>query len=236
MRKELSKKSLFLLGIIAQEPINPYTLYKLLSYSKRNHLRSKTPAQTVFSIIKTLHRQRFISGERRKYGLMPEMTVYSITKKGQEVLKRNLLFYISFPEDVLTNLVLSVILLSDLNKDDVLQALHKYRVNMEGEIATREKEASSAGEKFHLTRKIALKHIINVERVNLDTVNELIKTLEANPQFKQSPIPWWRDEFNKEDRNVNTSRQSDRKSSGRRVREQLPGRSGATTRVIRQDS
>ena len=195
MGEDLSRTALFVLGIIANDPINPYTMCKLVNYNTRN-LRNKIPAQTIFSIIKILNKKGLISGKKTKNGNMPEMTVYSITPKGEKLLKQNLILYISSPEDALTNLVLSLMLIRYLDKKEVLKALDEYRDKIKVDIATRKKILSSAEkDDDSSTRRISAKHILNMHKVNLKTVNELIESLEANPQYKTFPIPWWRDEF-----------------------------------------
>jgi DNA-binding PadR family transcriptional regulator len=194
MGEELSRTALFVLGIIANEPTNPYTMCKLVNYNRKN-LRNNIPAQTIFSIIKILNKKSLISGKRIKNGNMPEMTVYSVTSKGQKVLKQNLMSYISSPEDPLTNLVLSLMLICYLDKADVLKALDEYREKIKADINTRKKILAGTKDNSLFTRAISARHIINTQKVNLKTVDELIQNLEANPQCKDFPIPWWRDDF-----------------------------------------
>ena len=157
-------------------------------------------------IIKILDREGLISGKRIKNGNIPEMTVYSITPKGEKILKRNLMLYISFPEDALTNLVLSLMLICYLGKEEALKALEAYRDKIKVEIATRKKLLSSGERSVSFTHDIAAKHVLNMEKVNLKTVNELIESLEANPQCKNFPIPWWKDEFHRKDKTRKNAR------------------------------
>lgn len=195
MGENLTKTALFILGIIANDPINPYTMCKLVNYNRRN-LRARMPAQTIFSIIKVLNKKGLISGKRVKNGNMPEMTVYSITAKGKTLLKQNLRLYISFPEDPLTNLVLSLMLIGYLDKEEILKALAEYRDKIKVDIDTRKKLLSAVeNDKKLITRVISAKHIMNINKVNLKTVTELIESLEDNRQCNNFPIPWWRDEF-----------------------------------------
>jgi DNA-binding PadR family transcriptional regulator len=194
MAEDLSKTALFILGIIANEPTNPYAMCKLVNYNRRN-LRNKVPAQTIFSIIKILNKKGLIAGKRIKNGNMPDMTVYSITTKGEKTLKQNLMTCISFPEDPLTNLVLSLMLMCYLDKEEALKALDEYRKKIKMNIAARKKILDGIEDKGLFTRIISANHILNMQKVNLKTVNELINSLQANPQCKNLPIPWWRDDF-----------------------------------------
>jgi DNA-binding PadR family transcriptional regulator len=195
MGENLTRTALFLLGVIANEPINPYNLCKLINHNRRN-LRTKIPDQTTFSIIKMLNKKGLISGKRLKNGLKPDMTVYSITPKGTKLLKQNLMTSISSPEDPLTNLVLSLMLICYLDKEEVLKALVEYREKIKVDIATRKRLLSAVDrDNSPFTRIISARHILNMNQVNLKTVNELIESLEANPQCENFPIPWWREEF-----------------------------------------
>ena len=199
MAEDLSKSALFILGIIAHEPTNPYNMYKLVNYNTRN-LRTKIPSQTIFSIINNLNKKGLVSGKKMKNGNMPEMTVYSITKKGEKLLKRNLMMYISIPEDALTNLVLSLMLICYLNKEEALEALKEYREKLKVELDTRKNLLSSGERSVSFTHDIAIKHVLNIEKVNMKTINELIDSLEAHPQCENFPVPWWKDEFYQEEK------------------------------------
>jgi DNA-binding PadR family transcriptional regulator len=195
MREELSRTALFILGVIANEPTNPYSLCKLVNYNRRN-LRTRIPDQTIFSMIKMLNKKGLISGKRQKNGLMPDMTVYSITQKGEKLLKQNLMLCLSAPEDPLTNLVLSLMLICYLDKAEAVKALIEYREKIKVDIATRKKLLSAVDQDSSpFTRLISARHILNMNRVNLKTVDELIVSLEANPQCKNFPIPWWRNDY-----------------------------------------
>jgi DNA-binding PadR family transcriptional regulator len=206
MRDGLTKTALFILGIIANEPTNPYTMSKLVNFNRRT-LRKKIPAQTVFSIIKILSKKGLISGEKVKKGNMPDMTVYSISAKGQKILKQNLMACITSPEDPMTNLVLSLMLICYLDKDEALQALHEYRDKIRVDIATRKHILSMAiKEDTIFTRIISAHHIFNIQRANLETVEELIEDLEANPQCKNFPVPWWREEYLKSEKKSKKTR------------------------------
>jgi DNA-binding PadR family transcriptional regulator len=191
----LSKTDLLILGIIAEKPINPYAIIKLINY-KRNSIRRYVPAQTVYGIVNILHRKKLILGKKTKNGNMPDRTVYSITPKGEEMIRKNLISCLTTPEDNLSELVISILLLGFVDKNTVLKALQEYRGKIEKEIATSRKLSLRVEipEEFY-TRKIAARHTVNILLVNLETVNELIKKVESDTHWHNFQVPWWRNEY-----------------------------------------
>lgn len=112
----LSKTALLILGVIADEPINPYAISKLISYKRRN-LRGKIPDPTVYGIINMLHEKKLIKGKKVKNGNLPDRTIYSITQKGKDILNKNLVAYLSTPEDTLSELPLALFLMGSQEKE-----------------------------------------------------------------------------------------------------------------------
>ncbi len=190
----LSKTDLLILGIIAEKPINPYAIIKLINY-KRNSIRRYVPAQTVYGVINILHRKKLITGKKIKNGNMPDRTVYSITKKGEEMIRKNLISYLNTPEDNLSELVLSLLLLGFTDRDTVLKALREYEGKIKKEIDTSYKLSAKIVIPEELyTRKIVAKHTLSILRVNLETVQELIKKVENDSHWRFQ-VPFWRDEY-----------------------------------------
>ncbi|OGN96893.1 MAG: hypothetical protein A2Z77_00410 [Chloroflexi bacterium RBG_13_51_36] len=191
----LSKIALYVLGIIAGGPINPYAIYKLINV-KRRQTRGDIPAQTIYTIVKMLRDKKLISGKRIVKGNMPSRTVYSINKKGQDVLRENLGVYLSKPEDTLSELPLAFFMMGHLDKDEVLNALKKYIHDVKGEIAYRIEMNDALREKgVAATDIIAVEYILNILKVNLKTVNEIIEIVQADPNWNPVPIPFFRDEI-----------------------------------------
>jgi DNA-binding PadR family transcriptional regulator len=191
----LSKTDLLILGIIAEKPINPYAIIKLINF-KRNSIRRYIPPQTVYGVVNNLHRRKLISGKKMKNGNMPERTVYSITKKGQETVRKSLISYLNTPEDNLSELVISILLLGFVDKETVLDALKEYREKVQKEIATSRKLSARTRipEEFY-TRRIVAEHTLNILLVNLKTVNELIARVEVDTRWQDFQVPWWRNEY-----------------------------------------
>ena len=191
----LSRTDLLILGIIAEKPINPYAIIKLINY-KRNSIRRYVPPQTVYGIINNLSKKKLIAGRKERSGNMPDRTVYSITRKGEEMVRKNLIAYLNTPEDNLSELVLSVILIGFLEKEAVLQALKEQREKIEKEIATSQELSRKIAIPEELyTRRIVAEHTLKTLKLNLETTNKLIESVEADADWGSFPVPWWRDEY-----------------------------------------
>jgi DNA-binding PadR family transcriptional regulator len=190
----LSRTALLVLGIIGQEPTNPYAIVHLINRKRRN-LRRKVHAQTVYGIINNLSKKKLIVGEKMANGRMPNKTVYFITDKGKELIRNNVLSYFNTPESNLTELALSMMLVGYLDKETVLKALKEYRDKAEEEITLRKKLGSSEISKELYIGKIAVKYTLKILEVNLATVNELINKIGKDTQWTNLHVPWWRDEY-----------------------------------------
>jgi hypothetical protein len=129
-------------------------------------------------------------------GNMPERMVYSVTVRGKKLLKETLISFLSTPEDTLSELTFSLLVMNHLDKETVLESLNQYKDKLTKEIKARRKLLSR--EKEHgisASGLVALNHILGVLKVSKKTVNNLIQTIENYNQWKNSPIPFWRNEI-----------------------------------------
>ena len=191
----LSKTGLLILGLIAEIPVNPYEIIKIINFNRRN-LRRYVPKRTVYSAVKILEKKGFIIGTRKKNGNMPERTVYSVTKGGREALRKSLISYLSTPENYFSELVLSTILIGCLDRETVLTATKHYRDKTKDEIAIRQKLTSSTKiiDQSQI-RRITTENTLDILRANLKTVDELIKITGNEAPWSSFTAPWWRNEY-----------------------------------------
>jgi DNA-binding PadR family transcriptional regulator len=161
--------------------------------------RRNIHAQTVYSIVNTLRKQKLITGKKIKKGNMPNKTVYSITDKGKELIRNNLLSYLSTPEDNLSELALSMMLIGYLDKETVLKELIEYHSKAGKEITVRKNLGAFDISEEAYIRKIAIEHTLQILKVNFKTVERLIKRIEQDDQWGDFPIPWWRNQIIKTD-------------------------------------
>ena len=208
MSEVLSKTALLILGIIAYEPINPYAISKLVNW-KRTNIR--IPTQTVYGIINMLKKRGLISGKWAKNGNMPDKTIYSITPKGEKLIKRSLVYWLTNPHEILTELLLSIILIGYLDKETALMTLKEHQVKTEEAIAVGKtlRKTKKQADELHI-RKISIEYILNTLKVNHKIVDTLIQTVETEPRWADSLVPWWRDEFPPDKKRKKTQRTKNR--------------------------
>ena len=200
-RTVLSKDALYMLGIIADGPINPYTICNLVNH-KRQHFKSPLPLQTVYSVVKALHKKKLITCKVIRDSRMPARTNYSITDKGKEELKKGMFSFLSEPEDPFSELQVALTIMGyllsagDLDKDTALLTLKSYRENTRKAIATGKRLLSE--ESGRLVPDYVLMGIQNSHRRlrnDLTEVDQFIDKLEQSSQWHYSPVPFWRSEI-----------------------------------------
>jgi DNA-binding PadR family transcriptional regulator len=140
-------------------------------------------------------KRELISGKWVKNGNMPDKTVYSITSKGRQLIKRNLVGALANPNEVLTELLLSITLIGHLDKETAVKTLKEHQVKTEEAIAVGKalRNSKKVTDESHI-RKISIAYILKTLQVNRNIVDTLIKTVEAEPRWADSLVPWWRDE------------------------------------------
>ncbi len=196
-----SKDALYILGVIADGPINPYTICKLVNY-KRKHFKSPLPLQTVYSVVKGLHNKKLITCKVIRNSGARNKTSYSITRKGKEALKKGVLSFLSEPEDPFSELQVALTIMGymlsagDMDKDTALRTLKSYRENTRKAIATGKRLLSE--ESGHLVADYIVMGIQNSHRRlrnDLAEVDQFIDKLEGSSQWHYSPVPFWRGEI-----------------------------------------
>ena len=193
MNEILSRTALLILGIVAQEPINPYALSKLVNF-KRTNIR--IPTQTIYGIINMLKKRGLISGRGVKNGNMPDKTIYSITPKGKKLITRSLTIGLANPREILSELLLSIMLIGYLDKETALKTLEKHQEKTQKAIAVGKalRNKRKPADESHI-RKISIEYILKTLQVNHKIIDTLMKTIETEPHWAESLVPWWRDEF-----------------------------------------
>lgn len=85
----LSKPATLLLGIIYEKPLNAYEITKMLDYMNIKWWFNIADS-TVYATLKNLEKKGLLEGMIEKIGNMPDRTVYSLTEKGKEELKKTI--------------------------------------------------------------------------------------------------------------------------------------------------
>jgi DNA-binding PadR family transcriptional regulator len=185
----LSKISLLVLGFIAQKPLNPYEIKKIF---EKLDMKSMFPmaASSIYATINALVKKKHIAGKKTKEGNMPEKTIYSITKKGEEALRQTLHSNLLETERIFSEFDIAISLVCYLKKDTALESLQKHRMALEEEITERkrkyEKHIKENGIPY--PGLIRRKHNIYKREAELKTVNELIREIENDQKWNHYSV------------------------------------------------
>jgi DNA-binding PadR family transcriptional regulator len=195
MKERITRTGLFILGIIADGPTTPYTIDKILNYKRVKNMKIGIPFQTIYGTVYKLNKLGLVSREKMKNGNLPDKTVYSITPKGEELMKESLVSYMNKPPEILTELVLPIMLIKYLDKEQAIKVLDEYQRIIGGEINIGKKMRVTSKElNQSFTGNIFIEHILSTLNANRSTIRQLIKAIETEPLWSHSPVPWWRKE------------------------------------------
>jgi DNA-binding PadR family transcriptional regulator len=190
----LSKVALLALGLIAEGPINPYFISKILKYEPNNAKFSNIPTSTIYEAVNMLKEKQYISGKKEKNGNMPDKTVYRITRLGSRILQDSLQSYLSLPEASLTEFDAAIIMICHLDKEKATLALQNYRKRLQAGIISRQqlyKLQEKRGVPY--TGLIAIEHVINRQKLNLKTVDKLLDHIQKDEKWNHFPAPVWKE-------------------------------------------
>jgi len=191
----LSKIALLILGLIAEKSINPYEIKKLMVKLDMEKILPMS-SSTIYATINGLVKKKYIKGKKTKDGKMPEKTIYSITKAGDEAFKTSLKNYLTEPEKILSEFDMSISLICHLDKAIALESLKNHRVEIEAEISERKKmvralKKNCAVPYTGLTRRM---HYIYKREAELKTINNLIIEIEKDNEWNYFIVDWFRSE------------------------------------------
>lgn len=118
----LSHISTLILGIIAEKPVNPYEIKKLL---EKIEIRKWMPmsAASIYLTVRELNKKGYCEGRPSREGNMPEKTIYSATEKGKAALRESLVEYLGSADLDRKKYQISVLLLCHLSKEDAIEIL-----------------------------------------------------------------------------------------------------------------
>ena len=120
----LSYSSTLILGIIAERPINPYEIKKLL---EKISIKKWMPiaVSSLYATIRTLSERGLIDCETAKEGNMPEKKMYTINKKGMSNLQDALRGFLGSVELDKKKTHISSLMICHLEQEEALEILRK---------------------------------------------------------------------------------------------------------------
>ncbi len=171
----LSKSNTVLMGLIAQEPSNPYEIQRALD---KRHIRSWFPIaeSSVYAGIRSLHEKGYLQGEGRKESNMPEKTVYQLTEMGSTVLHESIAFYLSSLDLDLVSFNLGLYFMGLLNKEKVFLILNSKVTKLDEETQTLKKQIDEPS--LTVIAKAMIKHRIYLLFSEARTLRELLEKMD----------------------------------------------------------
>lgn len=147
-------------------------------------------SSTVYATINGLVKKKYIDGKRTKNGKMPDKTVYSITKQGDEVFKITLKNYLTEPEKILSEFDISISLICHLEKEKALNALKNHILAIETEIANKRKQIKRIKKEGTIpyTGLVRRMHYIYKREAELKTIKHLISEIEPDNDWNHFPV------------------------------------------------
>ena len=180
----LSKVHTLILGIIAERPVNPYEITKLL---ERIRVKDWFPVATssVYATIKALYSKKYIVGEAKKEGNMPEKTVYSISESGSKALHEAIIEYLGSTELDMHKFDIGVMLICHVEKNEALRILEnkltkllKISSGIRGQMEYLQTNHSIPSMAF-----ISMKYNLYLLEAETKAVTELIGEIEKDTQW-----------------------------------------------------
>jgi len=176
----LSKSSALLLGIIAETPINPYEITKLMDYISVGNWLSLAPS-SIYATIKTLQDKGYITGKNVKEGNMPEKTVYTITDAGQKQLNIAIEGFLGNVEWDYAKFNIATILICHIAKERALEILSEKIKKLSSKIDELQAKQTVLEATVPLTGLHAIKNMIYLTNADIHSSQELIGIIMELP-------------------------------------------------------
>jgi DNA-binding PadR family transcriptional regulator len=177
----LSYSSALVLGIIAEKPINPYEIKKLLG---KISIRKWLPiaASSLYATIRTLSQAGLIDCQTAKDGNMPEKKIYAVNAKGKAKLYESLCDFLGSVELDKKKTHIAALMICHLQKADALEIIQKKirkLENMElmvGRILT----SLNGKQTIPYNGLFAIRHELALIKAELDCTRELAASADAD--------------------------------------------------------
>ncbi len=171
----LSYSSALVLGIIAEKPINPYEIKKLL---ERISIRKWLPiaVSSLYATIRTLAEAGLIDCETARDGNMPEKKIYTINDAGRKSLRETLLSFLGSTELDNRKTHIAMLMVCHLDKDQAVETiLRKLKKLENSEMMLKRVIASfEASPNMPYTGLMAVKHELLAVQAELSAARELL--------------------------------------------------------------
>lgn len=154
----LSNSEVALLGLLSEEPMHPYKIDQEVKY---RDMRSWTELSmsSIYKLLRKLEKDELVE---RKNIISKENRLqkqYSISEKGKEQLRQNLISLLTTPEHIRWQVDIAIYNSSLISTDEIKQSLEKYREQLLKDIKGYEdllqflQESSCPSHRFEVARR-----------------------------------------------------------------------------------
>ena len=184
-----SPTNMFLLGIIANSPINPYEIVSRFEHNRYKQILGVANS-SIYANIRMLHKKGYIEYFAQKDGLLPEKKMYSLTEKGVEELKESIKAGLTGRHPDSLSFPVALLLMHHFTVDELLVFLEEHRSSLEPIVDQRKEEYE-----FVKSMQSDVPCIPNVSsallvyygaKSELDTVDCTIAALKGAKEWPQS--------------------------------------------------
>ena len=130
---EITKAETALLGLLSESPMYPYQIEKEVEF-REMRLWTELSMSSIYKTLKKLEEKGLVDRENMVSEENRVRKLYSISKKGTELLKKELFEILSEPEQMVWQLDLATYNLGILPRKEALKALRDYRQKLDERI------------------------------------------------------------------------------------------------------
>lgn len=180
-----SKLSNLVLGLLWKKPLNPYEITKLL---ERPEIQDWFPMNvtSIYTTIKNLDKKGYITGEIQNEGKIHRKTIYSLTKKGEDIISDSLAAGLESFKVQATDFGISLFHICILDKGEAIKLLENRIMKlMEIKLESSERLTNSCTD-LPFNFQMMLKY--NVERIETEIkiTSELLDKIKVEEDWNSS--------------------------------------------------
>ncbi len=181
----LAKLSMLICGLIAQRPLNPYGITKIL---KRSNISKWFPMAlpSIYPTIKKMLKKGLITGTITKNGNMPQKTIYTLSESGKKQSAESLFQFLQSIEKDVTNFEIAAYLLWNLDREKVINAL-KARLERLNDMLTEikgMKDFTEPNSSIPFSAKIIMKYNLYLREADKKVTQELLETVQNQGEWE----------------------------------------------------
>jgi DNA-binding PadR family transcriptional regulator len=180
----LSKLTMLISGLIAQRPLNPYGITKIL---KRSNINKWFPMAlpSIYPTIKKMLKKGLITGTIAKDGNMPQKTIYTLTESGKKQSIESLSQFLQSIDKDVTHFEIAVYLLCNLDREKAINALKARLERLNNSLAEIKsmKDFAEPNSSLPFSAKIIMKYNLYIRQADKKVTEELLETVQNQEEW-----------------------------------------------------